>query len=384
MSTALAIEPPTRPRLRQRLRGRAIRVVRVVGSACVWTFGVASLVGGLALLATVPLAQFLSFGYLLEASGRVARTGRIRDGIIGVRRAARVGGLVLGTWLVLWPARAVAGLAARAELIDPGGPIGRRWRIGLAILAGLTGGLIVVACARGGALRHFLWPWGHPLWLVRRLRRRGLYAGCRDATWDFVTCLHLPSYFRLGLVGLLGSFVWLVVPATLMALGGKFPLAAVLGSLILGVVAPSLPLLQARYAAERRFRALFEWRCLRLRFARAPWAFALASSATLLAAVPLYLLKIELVPRDAAWLPALAFVVFLFPARLLCGWAYARSERRELPRHWTFRWLGRLGVLPAVVAYLLIVVLAQFTSWSGLGSFYEQHAFLMPMPFADL
>ena len=382
MSTVLAVEP--RQRWRWRIRGPLGRATHAVGSACAWVFGVASLVAGLAVLAAIPIVQFLSLGYLLEASGRVARTGRFRDGVIGVRRAGRVGGLVLGIWLVLWPVRIVAGLAVRAELIDPGGPVGRRWRIGMAVLAAATGVLLVLACARGGALRHFLWPWGHPRWLARQLRCGGLYTSCRDATWDFVVGLRLPYFFRLGLIGGLGSFAWLVVPATLLALGRVAPISSPIGALVLGVVAPSLPMLQARYAAEGRVRALFEFRALRGRFARAPWAFAVAASATLLAAVPLYLLKIELVPRDAAWLPGLVFVVFLFPARLLCGWAYARSSRRERPRHWTFRWLGRLGILPALLAYLLIVVLAQFTSWAGVASFYEQHAFLLPVPFVDL
>ena len=55
----------------------------------------------------------------------------------------------------------------------------------------------------------------------------------------------------------------------------------------------------------------------------------------LLAAIPLYLLKIEMIPREAAWLPSLVFVIFLAPAHVLVGWAYARSLRRDRPRHWS-------------------------------------------------
>src|SRR5690349_917339 len=69
-------------------------------SSLEWAFGAATLVVALAVLAATPVLQFLSLGYLLEAAGRVARTGRLRAGFIGVRRAARVGGIVLGTWLV--------------------------------------------------------------------------------------------------------------------------------------------------------------------------------------------------------------------------------------------------------------------------------------------
>src|SRR4051812_6678069 len=34
---------------------------------------------GLSLLATIPIAQFITLGYMLECSGRIARKGRFRD-----------------------------------------------------------------------------------------------------------------------------------------------------------------------------------------------------------------------------------------------------------------------------------------------------------------
>ena len=70
-----------------------VRVAILALSAVEWCFGVLSLFVGLAMLAAVPVVQFLSLGYLLEASGRVARSGRLRDGALGVRPAARVGGV---------------------------------------------------------------------------------------------------------------------------------------------------------------------------------------------------------------------------------------------------------------------------------------------------
>ncbi|HND55358.1 MAG TPA: hypothetical protein PLV92_23250, partial [Pirellulaceae bacterium] len=79
------------------------RIVDAIASAYEWLFGIVSLWVGLAFLATFPVLQFLSLGYLLEVSGRVSRTGRFRDGFVGVRTAARLGSAVLGTWLVLWP-----------------------------------------------------------------------------------------------------------------------------------------------------------------------------------------------------------------------------------------------------------------------------------------
>src|SRR5262249_4872887 len=76
----------------------------------------------LAVLAAVPVLQFLSLGYLLESAGRIARTGRLRDGFIGVRTAARFGGAVLGVWLSLLPVWLVSSLALEARLIPPGRP----------------------------------------------------------------------------------------------------------------------------------------------------------------------------------------------------------------------------------------------------------------------
>jgi hypothetical protein len=352
-----------------------------IASASEWAFGALALGLGLAVLAATPMAQFLSLGYLLEAEGRVARSGRLRDGLVGVRRAARVGSMVFGAWLWLLPVRFVASLARSAELIAPGGPIAWRWRAVLSALIVLTLLHIAIACARGGRLRDFLWPPADPWWLARRLRRGRLYGDARDAVWEFVTSLRLPAYFRLGLLGYAGTMAWLVLPVTLMALGRRLPPLSLLGALLLAVVASILPFAQAHFAVEGRFISLFAFRDVRRRFRRAPWAFALALFLTSTLALPLYLLKIEMIPRETVWLPSLVFLAFIFPARVLTGWAYARSSRREAPRHWVFRVLGRFAILPTVAVYTLFVFLSQYTAWYGIGSLYEQHAFLLPAPF---
>ncbi len=373
------------PRRRGAFLSRLVgRVARGLLSAAEWLFGLASLLVGLSTLAALPIVQFLSLGYFLESSARVARTGRLRDGFIGVRRAARVGGLAAGIWLATVPAWVIGTLAQSAELIDPGGPAARGWRIALVAVVGLTLFHVLAACARGGRLRHFLWPFGHPFWLVRRLREGSLYAEARDGLWAFLAALRLPHYFRLGLIGFLGTLAWLIVPAVLISAGGRVPLLGFLGALILASVVPFLPFLQVRYAVEGRAAALFSRRAIRERFRRAPWAFAFSLMVLLVASIPLYLLKIEMIPREAAWLPSLVFVVFLAPARLLIGWAYARSGRRDRPSHWFFRLLGRLAIIPVAAFYVLIVFLSQYTSWGGVASLYEQHAFLLPVPFLNL
>lgn len=377
------VETP-RARFRERLARGIGRVLRGIASGMDWLFGAAALVVGLSVLSAIPVAQFLGFGYLLEASGRIATSGRLRDGFVGVRKASRLGSMAIGVGLLMLPLRLVSSLANSAQLVDPGGSAARAWKVILVaatILVVLHG---LAACARGGRARHFLMPFGNPFWIVRRLRRGGAYASARDAVWDFVARLRLAYYFRLGLLGFVGTMVWLVVPVSLIAAGRLHPLFGLLGAVLLGLVVMPLPYLQARFACGKRFRDLFALRSVRARFKAAPWAFAFSLIVTLVGAVPLYLLKIEIIPREAAWLPSLVFLIFMFPARALVGWAYGRSLRRERPRNGFVRWSGRLAVLPVAAAYVAIVFLSQFTAWRGIWSLYEQHAFLLPVPFLGL
>jgi len=358
-------------------------VVCLAFSGLEWLFGVITLLVGLSVLAATPVLQFLSLGYLLEASGRIARTGRIRDGFIGVRRAARMGDIVLGAWLVLLPLRLIATLARSARIIDPEGEVARQWNTALLVLTILMAVHVIAAVSRGGRLRYFFWPF-NPIWLARRLWRGGYFAESRDAFWDFVTALRLPYYFWLGVRGFVGAMAWLVLPVTLLAVGSRAPIFDLPGTLLLGIVLLYVPFLQAHFAADNRFRAYFEVGAVRRQFKRAPWAFAVAFLVTLLFAVPLYLLKIEMIPREAAWLPSLVFIVFMFPARLLMGWALGRARRRATARHWFFRWTGRLSMLPVAAVYVLIVFFSQYVSWHGVWSLYEQHAFLLPVPFFSM
>jgi hypothetical protein len=363
------------------------RCVGVVGSVLEWFFGAATLMVGLAVLAALPVLQFLSLGYLLEAGGRVARTGRLRDGFIGVRLAARLGGVVAGCWMLLLPVRLVAGMARSAWVIDPGGRSAANWRIGLSVLMGLTALHLAAACLRGGRLRYFLWPF-NVIWLLRRLIRGGYYDEARDAVWETVVALRLPYYFWLGIRGFVGAFVWLALPITLLAQGQRpvpvGPLLGWIGGILFAFVLLYLPFLQMRLAATSRLSEVFALRAVRADYRRAPWAFSFAFVLSLLFALPLYLLKIEIIPREAAWLPSLVFVAFIFPARLVTGFALARAVRRTTPRHWFFRWTGRLPLLPAAAVYVTIVFFTQYTSWNGVWSLYEQHAFLLPVPFFGL
>lgn len=374
---ATATEGPPLP---QRA-GLVRRAAPAIASAVDWLFGAGALILGLAFLAAVPGLQLLSLGYLIEVSGRVAATGRLAAGFVGVRQASRLGSIVLGTWLWLLPLRYLSSLRTSAILIHPDELTHRNWNLGLALATVLVVLHVVRSVARGGRLRHFLSPWGNPWRMWRELRRPGRYAAARDAVLGFVDQLRLPHYFLLGLKGFLGGLVWLAPPITLIALGRLAPLVGFVGGLALVWVVTYLPFLQARLGAEGRWGAMFALRSVREQFRRAPVAYFVALLVTLAFALPLYLLKIEVLPREATWLPSLVFVVFIFPARLLVGWATARGTRL-IGRQWFFlRWPAAWLVWLSAVAYVVVVYFSQFTSWYGIWSLYEQHAFLVPVPF---
>jgi hypothetical protein len=370
---------------------------------------------------------------LLESSGRVARTGRFRDGFIDFAKFGRIGSVVIGTWLVLLPLRVISDMAHTAYLIDPGSSAARAWRFGLLLCTTAAVGHILLAWYSGGKFRHFLWPLLAPFQLTARLvlrrllrpilrpaigavwpslaedlyalqpmsdwfppaiiwagfRRGNMYGEARDAVWEFAIGLRLPFYFWLGLRGFAGALAWLFIPVLLLMAGTTIqnpvaPLIGWFGALLLAAVLLYLPFLQARFAAENRFTAMFEWSQVRSLFKRAPIAFWVALTTTCLFALPLYLLKIEATPQEVTWLPTLFFVVFIYPARLLTGWALGRAEKREQPRFFLSRWLARLAAIPVVIYYVLIVFFTQYTSWSGPVSLFEQHAFLLPVPFLGM
>ncbi len=427
-----------------------VRIWRAGCSAAAWLFGLASVLVGLAFLAAVPIVQFLSLGYLLEASGRIARTGRFRAGFVGFHQAARAGSIVLGTWLLLWPLRFLSDFWYSAQLIAPRGQPAVLLRVLLLTLTVLFIANVILAWFSGGKLRHFFWPLLAPLffgmWLLRRIvashilrpivrpivgtvsprlladltavpaldewfppaifwsnwRRGRVFARARDAAWDFVHDLRLPYYFSLGARGFFGALVWLLGPAVLMIGMTKVPaimselgagdgalqlftalsgLSGFIGSLLMAVVILYLPFLQTHFAAENRLSAIFEIGTVRRLFRQAPVAYWLALFITFLFALPLFLLKIEYTFRELLWIPSLVFVLFIYPARLLTGWALARAKRRQTPRYFLVRFVARIAELPVVGFYVLVLFLTQYISWSGAWSLLEQPPFLLPAPF---
>ncbi len=380
-------------------------VLGSLGLAFRTMFGLASLLFLLAAVATVPIVQMMSLGYLLEVSGRVAREGRLRAGVFGWSKAGRVGSVILGGALIFSPLLLVNHLSYVAYVVDASGAPTQSLHT-LAVVATLALAAHGLSAWYAGAkLRHLLWPlwfpvvfyrllrgrrparvWFPPAMIWRAIREGRLYAEARDAFWTTITGWRLPYYFWLGLRGFLGGVAWLILPVSCLVYAldrgrGVAPLIGVIGGVLFVIVLFYLPFLQVQFAADRRLRSMFEVRRVRAAFGRAPLAFLLALILTLVLATPLYLLKIEYTPREIAWLPALVFVVFAVPARLATGWALARSARRTTPRHRFFRVTGRLAMLPLVGAYVAIVFLTQYASWYGTWSLLEQHAFLLPVPF---
>lgn len=406
-----------------------VKVWRGLCFTLAWLFGLVSLIGCLAVVSVTPLLQFASLGYLLEASGRVTRSGKLRDGFIDLPRFARIGSLVAGTWLMLLPIRFLSDLTRDAEAI-PGNPAAPAWRFGLIIVTVLMVGHILLAWYCGGKLRHFFWPLLAPFQLGQRLLNSGLaapvmkyllkpwwpslfddlfvplpwtswfppailwaglwrgrmYVEARDAVWDFVIRLRVPHYFWLGLRGFIGALLWLVIPTALLSVGtaqnnGGAILIGYVGAFLLAFVLLYLPFLQAHFAAENRFSAMFAWSEVRRQFRHAPILFWISLLATLALALPLYLLKIEPPPRPLMWTLSLFFIVFIYPSRLLTGWTLGYARRRNKPRWFIVRQLSRLAAIPIVLMFVLIVFFTQYTSWNGVASLFEQHAFLVPVPF---
>ncbi|HWA97371.1 MAG TPA: hypothetical protein VG713_02720 [Pirellulales bacterium] len=364
---------------------RAARLWRRMASVADFLFGALTLIIVLAVLASVPIVQFLSLGYLLEVSGRVVRTAALRSGFVGVRRAARLGRVILGAAAVFLPLLLLSRMAASARLIEPGGPSDRMLTAGLGVATVVGVVHWTSACLRGARIRNFLWP--APLATARLAWRlltfQGVFSEARDRTWDAMRALRLRYFFSLGLRGAIGALAWLFVPVTLLIVGMRIPSTPIgaLGALLFTLALVYLPFVQTRFAAENRLGAMFRISPVRDAFGRAPIAFVLSLGMTFIMAVPLYLLKIQMLPREAAWLPCLFFVVFTWPAKMALGWSYSYGARRPQSRHFVLRWLARLAMLPLAAAYVGLTYLTMYTSWYGMASIYAQHPFLVPVPF---
>ncbi len=356
------------------------RLVALVTAA--WTFvcGCVGLLACLAVLAAIPVLQLMTLGWLLEAEGRLGRTGSLRGALPGVERAARVGSALLGLLVVSLPWLVLRGYAADARLLDPTSTTARALSGWTLAVGAVTLAHAVLAIARGGRFTHFLRPLAGWVWAMRAVARGPVVRPAWRAATGWLRALRLPHYLGLGAQGLVAGAAWLALPTALLALGGRAPLLALLGALLLVAVFPWLLAAQAHLAARARFSAAFELGELWRRIGRAPLAHAIALVVTLGLALPLYALKIEHIPRDALWLPAGVFLAAGVPGRLLAGWAHARGARAGTA-HPALRLAGAAVALPAGAAYVFVLFFSQFFSWYGATSLFAHHAFLLPVAF---
>ncbi len=358
--------------------------IRLPGRVLYAIFQFLSLVILLAVVSAIPILQLASLGYLLEVSRRIADPKQGRRVLPGIDRATRIGVILAGatlTWLPVW---LVSNYAYSAELIEPGSVVSQRWHIAAWIVSLLWVVHVAWAALRGGCWYHFLWP--APIRFLRQIWRPSTWQRAEDSLWNYTVGLKIPSLMWLGFRGFLGGLMWLAVPAGMMVIGlraNEQPVRALIGfigALLMTWVILYVPFLQVQMARENRFSAFFDVRSIRRDFKRAPWAYALAFFVTLLVSLPLYIFRIESLPKELLWLPCVFFVLLTLPARMLVGWAMRRGHRDIPKRHWLSRW-GAWGFqIIGIPAYVLFLYLSTLASWDGALIILIQHAFLLPVP----
>jgi len=394
-------------------------------------FGICSTIFLLALLANVPILQLITFGFLLDCSGRSARGQKFRMLFSGLKKATHLGGMLLGAWLMIWPIRFLGGFLMDATIIDPGSTQTMaltiaHWIVTFAIVAHVFAAIIC-----GGKLRYFFWPLIAPfslaVWLVRRssitrkllsitigwlspklvadicnsqpitdwflpaifLKRlftENLFASSLDSVKSFLSGLDLPRYFMLGFKGLIGTVCWLALP-TLMLAGTMSDNPVLAGfSLFFGIVVSVpvfalLPFVQTHFATDGKLRRFFEPLQVMRLFSRAPIAHLFGLFLILLLALPLFLLKIEQVPAEFLWSLSLLFIAFGWPSRMIAGWAVGRGAKKEKPVRWWLRYPIQFFAAPVAFSFAVILYLTRYISWNGTLSLLENHVFLLPAPF---
>lgn len=358
--------------------------------ACAWgvTFlaGCVVLVLLVAMLAAVPVLNLVALGWMLEAEGRVARSGRLRDGLPWLGVVPRLGAAAIGIWAWLVVIRLVAAAADDAALVDPGSPRAAAWSWARVIVTVTVGLHLAVALAAGPSLGSFIRPVRNVRRVAAALRQGTLWRGAAAALDRLFHVLDPLATLWLGLGGFVGGLAWVVGPTLLFAatrLSDRpwAPLVSLLGGLLLAAVLMWVPFLQARYAATGRSVAFLELGVVREWFRRAPLAMLAALVALHGLTLPLVLLKVAVPPRDAIWLLTPAFVALILPGRLAVGWAAARAAARP-QRAWlaTRVLAGVVGWL-ALAAALALLFFAPVVDALGNGVLFDHHAVLLPTPF---
>jgi hypothetical protein len=352
-----------------------------------WAFGLFSLFAMLAFLAAIPIVNFIALGYLLEAEGGVARTGKLRFALPLLPLAPKFGGIAVGIWFWWWMVRQFADVASDARLIAPGTTTDAAWQIGLLAFCVCVAIHLVLALARGGRLSLFFWPTPlNAMWLRKQFQRGHYFEMAGVSIREFSAALRLRHHFWLGFRGFAGAFAWLFIPTALFsALRDTSKPGQVVVTLIGGaaliMVLSWVPFLQARFAAENRLRAMFDLKTIRELYRKAPITMLLSTVILYALSLPLYLLKAASLPQDVYWLLTPIFIVSIYPAKILIGWAYSRAVRKEHRAWRIIRWPCSFLMLPALGIYVFVLFFTPAIGAAGRAVLFQHHGILLPWPF---
>ncbi len=348
--------------------------------------GLASLLLILAILAAIPIVNLLALGTMLEAEGRVVRSGRLRDGIPFAGALPRLGGIVIGTWLWLLLIRLITQAAADAALVDSEGTSARTWAAIRIAASLLIGAHLVAAMFSGGRFSSFFRPVRSGRRLLSAIRSGTAWGTAAEAIARVIDAIRPGKLFSLGLRGFVGTFLWLLVPTILFSSlrdttkPGQV-LVTLLGGILLGTVLAWVPFLQARFAAEQRLAVFRDVGAVRELWRRAPIVMLLALVILYGLSLPLYLFKIVATPRDAVLFLTPIFILTIYPARLAVGWATHRAQARPARRWLLLRWPVTAMLLPLLALYVFLLFFTPAINAFGRRALFDHHALLIPTPF---
>jgi hypothetical protein len=323
---------------------------------------------------------------MLEAEGRVVRSGRLREGIPFAGALPRLGGIVVGCWLWLLVIRLVSQAAADAALIDPGGPTAAMWRIGRIATCVIVGIHLVATLFAGAGLPAFFRPLRNARRLLAAIRAGTAWSTASAALAGVIDAIQPGRLFSLGLRGFVGTFLWLVGPTLLFSAlrdttkPGQV-IVTLAGAMLLGIVLAWVPFLQARFAAEQRLAVFRDVGAVRELWRRAPVVMLLAVVILYGLSLPLYLFKIVAAPRDAVLFLTPIFILTIYPARLVVGWATHRAQNRPARRWLILRLPVAALLLPLLAIYVFLLFFIPAIDAFGRRALFDHHALLIPTPF---
>lgn len=339
----------------------------------------------LAVLAAIPGLGLLSLGLMLEAEGRVYRSGRLLDAVPFPAILPRLGSVAFGVWFWLAIVWLVTHVAADATIIAPQGRASVGWGVFQRVLGPLVAIHLVLAINAGGSFLSFFRPIRNLRMLVGRMRKGEAWQKAVDGMGRAIAVIAPLRLLWLGMAGFAGAFIWLVLPTLMFSSVREsqqpvIVLVTLLGAGLLAAVLSWVPFFQARFAAEGRLGVFRELAVIREMHARAPIVMLAAVVGSYALSLPLYLLKVAVLPGDALLLLTPLFVATIFPARILVGWAAGHASRRHKRAWWPLRLSLYAIMIAALAFYLILLFLMPAIDAGGRRVLFDHPALLLPVP----